>query len=175
MKFSQIDRIVDLQPGKSITATRALSLSEGYLADHFPRFPVFPGVLMLEGCYQAGMFLAMATDRFRHSSTRLKAAHQVKFRDFLEPGNQLRLEVTWKNHQDSLIQMQAAGKIEGQTAIKARLVVELFNLADRGLAPTAHDELARSARQNELLQLLDPRGNLKKQLAHHMTCQESDP
>jgi len=47
MRFSMIDRIVRYEPGKKIEAVKLLSRSEDYLADHFPRFPIMPGVLML--------------------------------------------------------------------------------------------------------------------------------
>ena len=48
MRFNLIDRITELNEGQSITAVKGLSLAEEYLKDHFPRFPVMPGVLMLE-------------------------------------------------------------------------------------------------------------------------------
>ena len=53
MRFTLLDRVVAIEPGKSITALKAVSLSEEYLADHFPRFPVLPGVMMLEALTQA--------------------------------------------------------------------------------------------------------------------------
>lgn len=53
MRFTLLDRVVAIDPGKTITAIKTLSLSEEYLADHFPRFPVMPGVLMLEAMTQA--------------------------------------------------------------------------------------------------------------------------
>ena len=53
MRFTLLDRVLSIEPGKSITAIKTLSLAEEYLADHFPRFPVMPGVLMLESMTQA--------------------------------------------------------------------------------------------------------------------------
>ena len=47
MRFTLLDRVVAIEPGKSITAIKTVSLAEEYLADHFPRFPVLPGVFML--------------------------------------------------------------------------------------------------------------------------------
>ena len=53
MRFTLLDRVVAIEPGKSITAIKTVSLAEEYLADHFPRFPVLPGVFMLEALTQA--------------------------------------------------------------------------------------------------------------------------
>ena len=47
MKYRQLDRIVSLDPGQRIVAERTLRADEEYLKDHFPRFPVMPGVMML--------------------------------------------------------------------------------------------------------------------------------
>ena len=47
MRFTLLDRVVAIEPGKSITAVKSVTLAEEYLGDHFPRFHVLPGVLML--------------------------------------------------------------------------------------------------------------------------------
>ena len=64
MRFVLIDRIIDLQPGQSLVAIKNLSLAEEYLADHFPGFPVMPGVLMLEALTQAGAWLIRDMENF---------------------------------------------------------------------------------------------------------------
>ena len=65
MRFTLIDRIVDFQPGVRITAVKSLTMAEEYLADHFPNFPVMPGVLMLEAMTQASAWLIRAERGFR--------------------------------------------------------------------------------------------------------------
>ena len=54
MKFLLLDRICSFEAGKQLTAVKNVSLAEEYLADHFPEFPVLPGVFMLEAATQAG-------------------------------------------------------------------------------------------------------------------------
>ena len=80
MRFRFIDRITQLEPGKHIEAVKHLSGDERYLDDHFPRFPVMPGVLMLETMYQAGLWLVRRTENFAHSVVLLNEARNVKFR-----------------------------------------------------------------------------------------------
>ena len=53
MRFWLLDRICSLEPHTSLTAVKNVTLAEEYLADHFPRFPVLPGVFMLEATTQA--------------------------------------------------------------------------------------------------------------------------
>ena len=91
MKLTLIDRIIELSPGKFIKATKSLAMNEGYLEDHFPRFPVMPGVLMLESMYQTAAWLVRATDDFAYSIVALSEAKNVKYSDFVTPGQTLRV------------------------------------------------------------------------------------
>ena len=65
MRFVLIDRIQEIVPGQSLTAVKNLSLAEEYLADHFPGFPVMPGVLMLEAMTQSAAWLVRSTEDFK--------------------------------------------------------------------------------------------------------------
>src|SRR3954465_10735570 len=93
MRFVLLDRIVELQTGQSLLAVKNLSLTEEYLADHFPGFPVMPGVLMLEALTQAGAWLVRESEDFAHSVILLRRARTIKYGSFVEPGRQLRLRV----------------------------------------------------------------------------------
>src|SRR5262249_19019810 len=92
MRFNLVDRIVEVEPGRLLRAVKNLTLGEAYLADHFPGFPVMPGVLMLHPLAEAGAWLLRLTDDFRHSVIVLREARNVKYGSFMEPGK--RLEVT---------------------------------------------------------------------------------
>jgi 3-hydroxymyristoyl/3-hydroxydecanoyl-(acyl carrier protein) dehydratase len=86
MRFCQLNRITLLEPGVRIEATRTLRASEDYLRDHFPRFAVMPGVLMLEALFQASALLVRATEGYKSGLVLLQEAKNVKFADFVQPG-----------------------------------------------------------------------------------------
>lgn len=131
MRFVLIDRILDLEPGRKLVAVKNLSLAEEYLADHFPGFPVMPGVLMLEALTQAGAWLIRATDDFAHSVILLKQAKTIKYGSFVEPGRQLELQVEMVEHGPSESRFKAKGVIDDQVMVQGRLTLTRYNLRDR--------------------------------------------
>lgn len=140
MRFSLIDRIDELEPGARITAVKTLSMAEEYLADHFPGFPVMPGVLMLEAMTQAGAWLVRASEDFVHSMVVLKEARAVKYGQFVEPGQTLRLTVEIVGQTERETSVKVRGAVDGRTTVGARLVLERFNLGDEQPALAATDE-----------------------------------
>lgn len=130
MRFTLIDRIEELQPDHKIVAVKALSLAEEYLADHFPRFPVMPGVMMLEAITQAGAWLVRASEDFAHSIVVLREARNVKYGQFVEPGQILRVTAQIVNQTDHETKLKAEGTVDGRSTVKARLVLARYNLAD---------------------------------------------
>ncbi|QDV24155.1 3-hydroxyacyl-ACP dehydratase FabZ family protein [Aureliella helgolandensis] len=130
MRFCQIDQITLLEPGKRIQATRYLSGKEDYLRDHFPRFAVMPGVMMLESLFQASALLVRATDEYRHGVVLMRAAKNVKFADFVQPGQTLTItSEIFKQNGDSYI-LKALGTKGDSVAVNARLVVECIPDSD---------------------------------------------
>jgi 3-hydroxyacyl-[acyl-carrier-protein] dehydratase len=155
MRFRLIDRIVDLQPGAAITAIKSLSLAEEYLKDHFPRFPVMPGVLMLEAMFQASAWLVRASEDFAHTVVMLREARNVKYADFVQPGQTLTVTAQLVKQDSDTTDLKAKGMVEGRVAVSARLILARFNLADRGHA-AALDDFARRRFREEFHLLHDP-------------------
>src|SRR5947209_18684355 len=91
MRFHLVDRILEVEPGKRIRVAKNLTLGEEYLADHFPTFPVMPGVLMLQTLVESGAWLLRITEDFRHSVIVLREARNVKYGHFIEPGRTMTL------------------------------------------------------------------------------------
>ena len=122
MRFTLIDRIVDFQPGASITARKSLTMSEEYLADHFPNFPVMPGVLMLEAMTQAAAWLVRLSEDFAHSLVTLKQAVNVKYSQFVEPGQTLTVAAEILSQTGEETKIKASGSVDGRMIVSARLV-----------------------------------------------------
>jgi 3-hydroxyacyl-[acyl-carrier-protein] dehydratase len=131
MRFVLIDRITELQSGHSLVAAKNLSLAEEYLADHFPGFPVMPGVLMLEALTQAGAWLIREMEDFAHSIVILKQAKTIKYGSFVEPGRQLQLRVELTAHGERESTFKGVGVIDGQEMVKGRFVLTRYNLRER--------------------------------------------
>src|SRR4051794_23887953 len=136
MRFVLIDRIVELNTGQSLVAVKNLSLSEEYLADHFPGFPVMPGVLMLEALTQAGAWLVRDMEDFAHSVILLKQARTIKYGSFVEPGRQLQLRVDLTAHDERVSSFKGVGMIDGQEMVKGRFTLTRSNLRERD--PSLH-------------------------------------
>ena len=139
MRFVLIDRILDLQPGRSLTAVKNLSLAEEYLADHFPGFPVMPGVLMLEALTQAGAWLIRDMEDFAHSVIVLKQARTIKYGSFVEPGRQLQLRVELLEHGPRETAFKGEGLVDDQVMVKGRFTLTRYNLRERNPALHATD------------------------------------
>jgi 3-hydroxyacyl-[acyl-carrier-protein] dehydratase len=130
MRFSLVDRIVDVEPGISLRVVKNLTLGEEYLADHFPTFPVMPGVLMLETLVEAGAWFLRIRDDFRHSVIVLREAKNVKYGQFVEPGRQLTVTAELLEDNGSLAVFKGKGEVEGKQTLAARISLVRYNLRD---------------------------------------------
>src|SRR5215510_15036044 len=131
MRFNLVDRILDFEPGKRIRIVKNLTLGEEYLADHFPTFPVMPGVLMLQTLVEAGAWLLRVTEDFRHSVIVLREVKNVKYGTFMEPGRQMAVTAEMVEHQDGLASFKGKGEVNGNATVTARFTLARYNLSDR--------------------------------------------
>jgi 3-hydroxyacyl-[acyl-carrier-protein] dehydratase len=130
MRFVLIDRIVEIEPDVRITAVKTLTLAEEYLADHFPNFPVMPGVLMVEAMTQTGAWLVRASENFRHSIVILKEAANVKYGQFFEPGQTMTIRAEIIKRSDSETKIKASGTVDDRVIVSGRLTLKQYNLGD---------------------------------------------
>lgn len=131
MKFVLIDRIVELESGRRIVAQKALSLAEEYLADHFPTFPVLPGVLMVEALVQACAWVVREHLDFQPSLVLLKEARNVTYKCFLAPGQLLTIEAECKELNPEHSSFAAGGHVDGREIVKGRFLLRHLTLAQQ--------------------------------------------
>lgn len=128
MYYPQLDGITELIPGQSIVARRTLRAEEDYLKDHFPLFPVMPGVMMLEALYQAGSFLIHATEGFQSARVSLTEVRNARFADFMQPGQTLEIRCELVKSDGAAHSLKAAGYKNGSLAVTARMTLTCSNL-----------------------------------------------
>jgi 3-hydroxyacyl-[acyl-carrier-protein] dehydratase len=141
MGFVLLDRIVTLDGGSEIRATKNLSLAEEYLRDHFPGYPVMPGVMMLEALVEAGSWLVRLSTHFRYSLVRLVEARNIKYGRFVTPGSTLEVMVRTLKWGDREALFSGQGTVEGQMAVNGRFRLRYYNLSDRDPRYRRTDEL----------------------------------
>jgi len=133
MQFQLIDRIVAVEPGQALEATKLLTLAEEYLADHFPTFPVMPGVLMLQALFEAGTWLWRLEHDFPYSVTVARVVRGAKYGSFMEPGRTLSIRVEWVKQPDAngLAEFKGRGLVDGVSVVSAQFSLISYNLRDR--------------------------------------------
>lgn len=154
MKFYLVDRIDSIEPGKRIVTTKALSLAEEYLADHFPAFPVLPGVMMIEAMVQSAAWLVRVEQDFAKSVIVLSAARNVRYANFVSPGKMLRCDMEAMSIGPDGAKFKGAGFVDDALAVSARLELRCLNLADRSahLAESDREIIAQMKRHFRLVQ-----------------------
>ena len=160
MRFCLVDRITHLESGKSLSAIKNLTLAEEYLVDHFPGFPVMPGVLMIEALVQSAAWLMRFTEDFAYSTILLKQTRAVKFNNFVAPGNTLNVNVEIQKWDGALCTVQGQGTVNGGTAVSGKLTLERFNLADKN-PELAGSDAYEVRKLKELFTQLWPRTSVK--------------
>ena len=153
MRFSLVDRILEVEPGQRILAIKNLSLAEEYLADHFPRAPVMPGVLMLESLVQAGAWLVRISEDFAHSMVTLKEARGIKYASFVDPGQTLEITAEIIDQDEHQTRLKAQGKVGQAVTVAGKIVLAKYNLRDTNGALAATDAFV-TEQQRRMLALL---------------------
>jgi 3-hydroxyacyl-[acyl-carrier-protein] dehydratase len=131
MKFDLIDEVVE-QTDDRIVAIKQVTLAEEYLGDHFPDFPILPGVLMLETMVQAARRLLGRADDGPLLLGRVRA---LKYGAMVRPGEALEVEVTvGEPGPDGAIPCRGTGRVRRdgercETAVSGRFTMRPVRLA----------------------------------------------
>ncbi len=153
MKYILIDKVMDCQAGQRIVAVKSVSLAEEYLADHFPAFPVTPGVFLLQGLVEAASWLVRQTQDFAHSMVLLEETKNVKYKSFAAPGMQIRYEIDAKSIDEKTSSFKGHGVVNDESIVEARFTLRHFNLVenDPGLKQVDENLIAKMRQRWTLL------------------------
>jgi 3-hydroxyacyl-[acyl-carrier-protein] dehydratase len=117
-----VDRVERLEAGVSITATKAVTINEGFFQGHFPERPIMPGVLIVEALAQAAGVLAVESFGLAGSGKLVyfMAIDGAKFRAPVEPGVLLTLEVEFVQKRATVSKFAGRALVDGKLAAEAQ-------------------------------------------------------
>jgi beta-hydroxyacyl-ACP dehydratase FabZ len=129
--FLLVDRIVEIDANEKIVGIKNVSINENFFQGHFPSRPVMPGVLICEAMAQVGAIFAHnarggMTDNKVFVLTGLD---NVKFKRPVEPGDQLRMELTCLKRRGSFWKMQGVATVDGKLVAQAEISAMEVDLA----------------------------------------------
>ncbi len=128
-----VDRVLDWESGKSITAIKNVTANEEFFNGHFPNKPVMPGVLMIEAMAQTAAilsFLTMDQKPDENTIVYFLGIDGARFKRPVEPGDQLRIEVEILRITRGIWKYKAKATVDGQLAVEGELMCTLRSTTD---------------------------------------------
>lgn len=128
-----VDRVLDWESGKSITAVKNVTVNEEFFNGHFPHKPVMPGVLMIEAMAQTAAILSFLTMDIKpdeNSVVYFVGIDNARFKRPVEPGDQLVMNVEILRVSRGIWKYKAVGSVDGQTAVEAELMCTIRSATD---------------------------------------------
>ena len=156
LNFTLVDRVEELISGKTIRAIKQVSMAEEYLADHFPGFPVLPGVMMLECAIETAAWLVYEHTRFARSLVVLKEARQIRYGHFVPPGQTLVVTADAVRIEPHESEFKVRGVVGTATAIQGRITLSHLQLAENAPGLSTVDEKI-IGRRRALWEIIRPR------------------
>ena len=130
--FLLVDRVVEMELGKSITAIKNVTINEPFFTGHFPGSPVMPGVLILEAMAQAAGILSFKTDNYEPEKTGIiyfVGIDNARFKKPVMPGDQLVLKAEILRKVRGIWKYAARAEVDGVMVAEAELMATLRDKA----------------------------------------------
>ncbi|WP_028358075.1 3-hydroxyacyl-ACP dehydratase FabZ [Brackiella oedipodis] len=131
--FLLVDRVLELEPEKSITAIKNVTINEPFFQGHFKHLPIMPGVLIIEALAQAGALFTMSIVNdgnvdFSQIGYYLVGIDEARFRKPVVPGDQLVLKVEAIKISRAICKYQATALVDDQEVASAKLMCAIREL-----------------------------------------------
>jgi 3-hydroxyacyl-[acyl-carrier-protein] dehydratase len=129
--FLLVDKVIEIQKGKSIIALKNVTYNEPFFQGHFPDLKVMPGVLVMEAIAQAGgILLHYSIPEPENKFVFLSKIDKAKFRKPIVPGDQIRIEVDILKLKNRICQIRGKAMIEGEVAAEGEILATVRDVED---------------------------------------------
>lgn len=127
--FLMIDRVVDIVPGAKATGVKNVTINEPYFAGHFPERPVMPGVLIIEAMAQTAAVFVVHTlgSDSEGKLVYFMSVDRARFRKPVEPGDQLRVEVSKQRSRGNVWKFSGEATVDGKLVAEATYAAMIMN------------------------------------------------
>ena len=127
--FLMIDRVVDIVPGAKATGVKNVTINEPYFAGHFPERPVMPGVLIIEAMAQTAAVFVVHTlgAESEGKLVYFMSVDRARFRKPVEPGDQLRVEVSKQRSRGNVWKFSGKATVDGKLVAEATYAAMIMN------------------------------------------------
>ncbi len=142
MRYFLIDKVLEVELGRSARGVKNVTLTDEVLHDHFPDHPIMPGALILEAAAQLAGFLLEVSSSDAEDPPRRALLVQVelaKFHDFAGPGDQIELTVSIDSQRDDAARVLAEAAVGSRRIARASLLFVLRRVD----SPRVHEQRRR--------------------------------
>lgn len=129
--FLLVDRVLEMEKGKSIVAIKNVTFNEPFFQGHFPHIKVMPGVLIAEAIAQAGgILLYHSIPDPEKVLVFLSTIKNAKFRKPVVPGDQLRIEAEILKLRSKFCFVKGNASVDGESVAEGEVMASLLNLEE---------------------------------------------
>lgn len=131
--FLLVDRVLDFEADKRLTAIKNVTINEPFFPGHFPHQPVMPGVLIVETMAQACAILSMKSLNIMPNDDSVYyflGIDKARFKRAVGPGDQLRIEVSLKRKMKGIWFFDASASVDGEVCCSAELMCTYKGIGD---------------------------------------------
>ncbi len=129
--FLLVDRVIDLEPGKSIRAIKNVTANESFFEGHFPDIKIMPGVLIVEALAQAGgILLYNSLDEPHKKLVVLSKLQNVKFRRIVVPGDQIELIAEIRKARAKFATIKGRASVGDEVVVEGEISASIIDLEE---------------------------------------------
>ena len=128
--FLLLDRILSCEPFDKLIAIKNVTMNEPHFQGHFPGKPIMPGVLIIEAMAQAAAILgeqSLAYSPGKESLYYLVGIDKARFRQTVEPGDQLIIEVNYLTVKRNIWKFSATASVDDRVVASAEFLTTVVN------------------------------------------------